>query len=213
MEGQFASHAPNSWSINWLLNQIQNQRILKTIAYQPQLRPELPCVTASKDYFQQRDLFVRVDEILLESELELEFIRLSMEQRGFDLDLHSAKQIDRFSRTSVLALRSNIARHIIKEEHRDFCIRVPDSAILAWFLQIGRVEGVKAFAKSTSDRFAHWLDEPNLHAINAKLIALLAGTETDTVSPIDLGLVENINFDDIFFDSTCLKAPIHFPVD
>jgi hypothetical protein len=96
-------------------------------------------------------------------------------------------------------------------EHRDFCVRIADSQLLQWFLLIGRVDGVKAFAKSTSDRFAHWLDEPNLRAINTRLVALLA--DTDTACPIDLGLKKNISFDDIYFDSTCLKAPIHFPVD
>lgn len=184
---------------------------MKTIPYQPQLRPELPFVVASKEYFQQRDLFVRIDELLLKSGLEQEFIKLSMTQRGFDPNEHSVKAIDRFSGSSVTALRSNIARLILKSEHRDFCVRLADSSLLQWFLLIGRVDGVTAFAKSTSDRFAHWLDEPNLQAINARLVALLAGT--DAGKPLDLGLAENISFDDLFFDSTCLKAPIHFPVD
>lgn len=184
---------------------------METIAYQPQLRPELPVVFASKDYFLQRDLLIRIDDILVTSHLEIDFIRLSMEQRGFDPDKATAKQVNRFSKQCVLALRSNIARHLLGMEHRDFCVRIADSNLLQWFLQIGRIEGVKAFAKSTSDRYAHWLDADNLHLINTRLTALLAGTELD--QPIDLGLAENIRFDDLFFDSTCLKAPIHFPVD
>ena len=51
-----------------------------------------------------------------------------------------------------------------------------------------------------------------LRAINTRLIALLAGTAHSS-GPIDLGLKSDIDFDDIYFDSTCLKAPIHFPVD
>lgn len=73
------------------------------------------------------------------------------------------------------------------------------------------MDGVKAFAKSTSDRFAHWLDEPKLRIINAQLTALLAGTGGITL--IDLGLEKPIDFSNIFFDSTRLKVPIHFPVD
>jgi len=184
---------------------------LQPIAYQPQLRPDLPVVFASKDYFLQRDLLIRIDEILVTSRLEIDFIRLSTKQREFDPDKATAKQLDRFNQQCILALRSNIARHLLGMEHRDFCVRIADSNLLQWFLQIGRVEGVKAFAKSTSDRHAHWLDEDNLHLINTRLTALLAGTGLD--QPIDLGLSENINFDDLFFDSTCLKAPIHFPVD
>lgn len=211
MESKFASHAPNLWSINWLTNQIKDHQIVKTIAHQPQLRPQLPSVSASKEYHQQRDLFIRIDEILTKSGLENDFIELSMKQRGFDPQERSIKQIDTFSKASVLALRSNIARHIIGMDHRDYCARIADSPLLQWFLQIGRVDGVKAFAKSTSDRFAHWLDEPNLRLINTRLTELLAGSSQDQA--IDLGLEENISFDDIYFDSTCLKAPIHFPVD
>ena len=184
---------------------------MEPIAYQPQLRPELPVVFASKDYFLQRDLLIRIDEILITSQLEIEFIRISMEQRGIDPDKITSKQIDRFSKRCVLALRSNIARHLLGMEHREFCIRIADSNLLQWFLQIGRVDGVKAFAKSTSDRYARWLDADNLHIFNTRLTALLAGTGLE--QPIDLGLAEAISFDDLFFDSTCLKAPIHFPVD
>lgn len=63
-------------------------------------------------------------------------------------------------------------------DHRDFCVRLTDSYVLQWFLQISGVEGGKAFAKSSSERFAHIID-----------------------------------FDDVCFDSICLKAPIHYPVD
>lgn len=182
------------------------------IAYQPHLRPALPQVEGPKEYRDERDLFIRLDEILATSGLEQEFIQLSMAQRGFDPGGKSAKRIETFSRYCVIALRSNIARQLKGMEHREFCIRLADSALLQWFLQIGRVDKVKAFAKSTSDRFAHWIDEAGLRAINAKLTGLLAG---DGASPgsCEFGLAAPVSFEDIYFDSTCLKAPIHFPVD
>jgi hypothetical protein len=79
-------------------------------------------------------------------------------------------------------------------------------------LQIGRVDKVNAYAKSSSDRFARWIDEAGLRSINNRLFALLAGTGVESI-PLDIGLAEPISFDDVYFDSTCLKAPIHFPVD
>jgi len=135
-----------------------------------------------------------------------------VDHQKFDLEKATPKRIDSFSRHCVLALRSNIARQIKGMDHRDFCVRLADRSMLQWFIQVGRVDGVKAFAKSTSDRFAHIIDEAGLRAINARLTALLAGVEQAT-GPIDLGLKKDISFDDIYFDSTCLKAPIHFPVD
>lgn len=185
---------------------------MPSITYQPFLRPVLPPVFGPKEYREERELFIRIDEILTTSGLEAEFIDLSMKHCEFDPREHEAKRIDSFNRGCVLALRSNIARHIKGMEHRDFCIRLADSTLLQWFLQIGRVDHVKAFAKSTSDRFAHRIDEAGLQAINHKLTALLAGTGPST-APLDLDLKTPISFDDIYFDSTCLKAPVHFPID
>jgi hypothetical protein len=183
-----------------------------SITYQPSLRPALPQVFGPKEYHQERQLFIRIDGILSTSGLEAEFIGLAMKHRGFDPRGHGAKRAETFSRGCVLALRCNIARHIKGMDHRDFCVRLADSPLLQWFLQIGRVDGVKAFAKSSSDRFARWIDEPGLRAINNKLVALLAGTDIAPPS-FDPGLKTPVSFDDIYFDSTCLKAPIHFPVD
>lgn len=182
---------------------------MKNITFQAQLRPALPLINGPKEYREQRALFIRLDELLHQSGLEHEFIKLSMEHRQIDLNEYSAKQAENISQACVLALRSNIARHITEMRHREFCIRLADSPLLQWFLQIGRVDGVKAFAKSTSSRFAHCIDEAGLQAINTKLITLL----NNDCSCVELGLEKSISFDDIYFDSTCLKAPIHFPVD
>jgi len=183
-----------------------------SITYQPHLRPALPQVRGPKEYREERELFIRLDEILTISGLEEEFISLSMDQHGFDPATLSAKRSAKFGATCTLALRTNIARQFKGLDHRDFCVRLADSPLLQWFLQIGRVEKVKSFAKSTSNRFAHWLDEDGMHRINAKLTALLAGSGTGS-AVLDLGLRTPVCFDDIYFDSTCLKAPIHFPVD
>lgn len=185
---------------------------MQSITYQSHLRPALPEIIGPKEYRQEREFFIRIDEILTHSGLESEFIELSMEQHGFDPESNSPTRLEAFSRHCILALRSNLARHIKSMDHRNFCIRITDSHLLQWFLQIGRIDGVKTFGKSTSDRFSRWLNEESLHAINRRLIALLAGTD-EGAAAIDLNLVEDINFDDIYFDSTCLKAPIHFPVD
>lgn len=189
---------------------------MESITYQPFLRPALTRIFGPKEYRDERQLFIRIDEILTTSGLEAEFIRLSMRHCGFKPEENGPKKIDSFNRRCVLAMRANIARHIKGMDHRDFCVRLADSNLLQWFLQIGRVDRVRAFAKSSSDRFSRWIDQPGLHAINNKLTALLAGTGGGTGEPnetLDLGLKDPVGFEHIYFDSTCLKAPIHFPVD
>ena len=125
--------------------------------------------------------------------------------------------MERFARISVPALRSNIARKLTGLAHRDFCARLADSPLLQWFLHVGGVDSVKAFSKSSSDRFGQWLREESLRLINEKFISPLAAAgpdESDAQAPsVTFGLPEPVGFDDVFFDSTCLKADIHFPID
>ena len=125
--------------------------------------------------------------------------------------------MERFARISVPALRSNIARKLTGLAHRDFCARLADSPLLQWFLHVGGVDSVKAFSKSSSDRFGQWLREESLRLINDKFISPLAAAgpdESDAQAPsVTFGLPEPVGFDDVFFDSTCLKADIHFPID
>ena len=185
---------------------------MPSFTYQPFLRPDLPQVFGPKEYREERALFIRIDEILIASGLEDEFITLAMEYHGLDLAKSSARQTENFCRNSVLALRSNIARHFKEMDHREFCTRLADSPLLQWFLQIGRVNKIKVFAKSSSDRFSRWIGEAELRSINNKLISLLAAPGTGA-DPAPFNLKTPVSFDDLFFDSTCLKAPIHFPVD
>ncbi len=187
---------------------------MSSFTYQPSLRPDLPQVFGPKEYREERELFIRIDEILSSSGLEGEFIKLAMQHHGLDCTKLSAKETENFCRNSVLALRTNIARHFKKMDHREFCTRLADSPLLQWFLQINRVDKVKAFAKSSSDRFSRWIGEDGLRKINNMLTALLAGSGSgsDTeLAPFELK--EPVSFNNIYFDSTCLKAPIHFPVD
>jgi len=183
---------------------------MNTISFQPDLRRELPLVEGPKEYREQRDLFLRLDKLLIQSGLECAFIEKSLAHRKIDLSKLSPKQIERLNEGCVLAFRSNIARQITGTNHREFCIRLADSSLLQWFLNVGKVDSIKAFAKSTSDRFAHCIDVASLQQLNSELIAQL---NTNCEGGVGTDLAEPISFSDIYFDSTCLKAPIHHPVD
>ena len=183
-------------------------RTMQIIDFQPELRPELPLVDGPKEYREQRSLFIRLDDLPGQTGLEREFLVLSPAHREIKLSECSAAQAQSLSKGCTLALRSNIARLVTGLNHRDFCIRLADSTLLQWFLQIGRVDGVSAFAKSSSDRFAHFIDAQSLQKLTAKLIGLLQGD-----AQADFGLEQTIDFESVFFDSTCLKAPVHHPVD
>ncbi len=192
-------------------------RTMATFTYQPTLRPALPLVYGPLDYREQRALFERIDGILSTSGLEQDFIDLALIDQKINTAATSAKRLERFARFSVLAFRSNIARILTGLAHRDFCARLADSSLLQWFLHVGQIDSIKTFSKSTSDRFGQWVSEESLRTINQKFTALLAATGEDNskfqTASAAFGLPEPISFDDIYFDSTCLKADIHFPTD
>jgi hypothetical protein len=125
------------------------------------------------DYCEQRAIFERIDAILGSSALEQDFIALAVRDHGIDIHAMSAGRLERVARWSVLALRTNIARDLTGLAHREFCVRLADSALLQWFLHVGELDAVKVFAKSTSDRFTRWVSEASLRLINGKLSALL----------------------------------------
>lgn len=190
---------------------------MRSFTYQPALRPALPCVYGPADYREQRALYEQIDAILTASGIEEEFIDIVFSERGIDVAGNRPEKIERLAIRSVQALRCNIARKLTGLDHRGFCARLADSPLLQWFLHVGAVDHVKVFAKSTSDRYEKWVSAEALKTINGKLVALLGspGSEDDgKPSPAEqLGLAEPVSYDDIYFDSTCLKCNIHFPVD
>jgi hypothetical protein len=183
------------------------------ITYQPALRPALPNIYGPLEYREERALYERIDLILRVSGLEQEFINLALGDQKIDPATTSPKQLEWFANFSVMALRANLARDLTGLAHREFCTRLADSTLLQWFLQIGQIDAIKTFAKSTSDRLARWVSEASLRRINERFTALLATGEPAAGAAVSFGLLEPFTFSEVFFDSTCLKANIHFPVD
>ena len=193
-------------------------RTVNIITYQPALRQALPNIYGPLEYREERAMYERVDHILCISGIEQEFVRIALTEKGIDPASVSAKRLERFANYSVLALRANIARGLTGMDHRDFCTRLADSPLLQWFLQIGEIDTIKVFAKSTSDRFSRWVGQTALRRINERFTALLCAAAPLTGLPgeapaMSFGLPAAIICDEVFFDSTCLKANIHFPVD
>jgi len=182
------------------------------IVYQPALRPALPCIYGSVDFHDYCDRLKVIDLMLVEGGVEGEFIRLAMAEAPAQWAEASATDLQRFARMSVLALRCNVARLLTGESFRDFAVRVAESSVLQWFLRIGEVDRVKVPAKSTLERFSKWVPVEKMRQVHRKLVSQATAPAGPT-APQPLGLTEAVDAAEVFFDSTCLKANIHFPVD
>lgn len=183
-----------------------------TIAYQSALRPALPCVYGPVEFQEFRAQLVAIDGLLVAGRLEESFVQLAVAENAAAWADATPPQLARFARTSVLALRCNIARKLTGLSFRDFAVRAAESSLLQWFLRIGEVERVKAPAKSTLERFDKWVTEETMSQVHLKLVGQAVQPASQT-APQALGLREAVDASEVFLDSTCLKAPIHFPTD
>ncbi len=187
---------------------------METLAFQHELRPELPNVYGTLDYRLFRDMLVKMDDILTNSGLEHDIVSKAVAQQNENNEteaqlLYSDLQSSFHYKTLRHALRCNLARHLTGESYRLFSMRLADSTLFQWFTGINAFGSRKAISKSSLERYEKQFDE----ACIAETICRWLSTLSDKSKARDTGLNQGINFKQPLMDSTCIKAHIHFPVD
>jgi len=194
------------------VNKTNTERTAPIVAYPPALRPALPCIYGPVEFREWRDQLVQIDRRLDEGGIETTFVQLARAENAVEWANAGAPQLGRFARQSALALRCNVARVLTGLSFRDFAVRAAESSLLQWFLRIGEVDRVQVPAKSTLERFSKMVSEETMTQIHLKLVTQ-AVTATPAGAPQPLSLREPVDASEVFFDRTCLKATLHFPVD
>ena len=184
---------------------------MNIITFQPELRPELPPVFASKDYREFRDRLTEMDLILAASGLENNFINKQIKRLEDEANTSfSARQAQKHGKTFRMALRYGILLSITGASFRKLSRQVADSLLFQWFTHTAFVDGVRPVSKSTLQRFEKFFPEEDL----ADFIHDLTGAVADPLMAKKLLYRETaLRFDEIFADTTCVKANIHHPVD
>jgi hypothetical protein len=216
-------------------------------SFQPDFRPPLPEIEASKDFLEKRALYETVDDMLRASRLDEHFVSLAVAKAARESaatkpeDIKEAaegKQDDTKSEYAVIVESGALNPKFLEHSFRAFrcgivhCLegkpalrklsnQLADSRLLQWFCSIERFGGIKAPSKSTLDRYFNIVDKEDIEILITELLQLASGTPPDDLmevserleGPSVLGLEEAIALDKIWFDGTCLKADIHFPVD
>lgn len=159
-----------------------------------------------------RDQLVTIDQMLVEGGIERAFLQLAQAENASAWEGASAKELQRFARTSALALRCNVARKLTGLAFRDFAVRAAESSVLQWFLRTAELDMVRTPSKSALERFDKWVGEETMTQVHLKLVSQAVRPASE-VAPQPLGLREPVDPSAVFFDSTCLKATLHFPTD
>jgi hypothetical protein len=179
------------------------------IAFQPKLSRLIPKVVNNKDYFEYQTLIERIDEILNVTGFDLEFAWKYIDTLGNQGRKElTQRQIERYTKYSITALRCMIIKNISQKGFRELSVSIGESSLLQWFCQIENINNtIKVPSKSALQRFTTVISEGELN----NLIRDLFEKTSSEDNPLDL--VDPFNSEDIYFDATCLKSNIHFPVD
>lgn len=185
------------------------------VAYQLPLRPALPCIYGPLEYREERELYERIDGILRTSGIEDEYVSAAFAESGCDWSSPTANAAGRFALYASTGLRCAVVRSITGLSLRGLTARAADSTTLAWFLRTAEIDCVKSPSKSTVHRLGEQVSAAALRRINERLIAA-------AIAPVEIsaegvsqpaGLETPAEADTMYFDATCLKAPIHLPTD
>jgi len=177
------------------------------IPFELPLPKVLPTIEGNVDYRTSRDQLVQINEMLVQSGLEDQFIEADLQrwvqgQKGVSAKAQQTRQLH-----SRRALRCNIARVLLKEGHRGFAARLADSPLLQFFCGISEVDRVKIPAKSSVQRYGAWCEEAEVRQLCGQLLQIGAH------QPDKLPLPEPVDLEKCFLDTTCVSANIHYPVD
>ena len=180
------------------------------IPFQQSLRPSLPTVEGNVDYRKFRDELLRIDQILLAGP-EQKFVAAATQQ-WLARSPSSQEEIPtalraRYQTHCRRALRSNIARTYLQEGYRDFAAHLADSPLLQRFCLVDQIDLIKVPAKSSLQRYAHWVDQKTLQETMAEIL------RQAHQQPEKLQLEQAVDLEACFLDTTCLQANIHYPVD
>lgn len=181
----------------------------RLLPIQQPLQPPLPTIEGNVDYQRLRAQLLRMDQLLIQSGIQEQFIAVTFEQwkarcKFKNIPAKAQRKIQIHARR---ALRCNIARTLLMEDFRGFAIRLADSPLLQHFCELSELDRVRVPSKSTLQRYSQWTDQTAVRSLVNQLIQQAHGHSKK------LRLRAPLDLEACFLDTTCIQANIHYPVD
>lgn len=180
---------------------------MSIITFQDELRPVLPTVFGAKDYREFRKTLKEADHILTATGIEHRVLTQKILERNSHLSIQRQQSLYRRFRQ---ALRYCILLGVTGLSYRILSVRVADSQLFQWFTYTDSIGPIRPLSKSAIERFEKlFSDEEISHLIDEINRAV---SEREGAEKL-LYRQSALRFDEIFADTTCVEANIHFPVD
>ncbi len=190
-------------------------------SFQPDFRPDLTPVNACANYAAYREQLETIDDILRRSGLDEIMVGQALEKRRESIpkDQERVCDLNRFLRHSLVAWRVRLLVPLLDSRGvRDVEKNLADSSLHQWFCHIGSFGTISSPSKSSIDRYKTWYEQDHLRQAFGILLRKAAAEQTHYDVVFEeavniLGFEMPSDLAEAWFDSTCLKPNIHFPVD
>ena len=201
----FTSFTRKTHVIFSLLNKKEERKHAQMkIHTQLQLRLPQPTIYGPKDYRIFREILSNIDRILTESGMEDKLMISYFEEKGInDPTKYQYEHLQRCFRCGLLKILCEL-------DYREFSVRLADSCLYQWFTGYNTLGISNTPSKSTLERYCKMFSPETLNHVSIELLKTISLPEQSTKL---LYREEPVLVKDVFADSTCLKANIHFPVD
>ena len=182
--------------------------------------PNLP-FRPNQNYVQFRKELETMDDILQRSGLDEFMLQQALEKRESEKSDPAAFQrgLEAFIKQARTAFRVSILRALKGcDPVRSLEISLADSELERWFCFIDNFDQVRSPSKSSIDRYKNMFGPDAPQKAFEMLLQKAASSPENYDSSIEsainiLGYETPPNLLEVWYDSTCLKLNIHFPVD
>ncbi|MCF6312135.1 MAG: hypothetical protein L3J39_06765 [Verrucomicrobiales bacterium] len=190
-------------------------------SFQTDFRPELLPVKGCVDYRRLHEQLQTIDDLLLRSGLDQIMISLALEERRKKISEADDRLCDlnKFLKHALIAWRTRLLIPFLDSSApRKVAKKLADSPLCQWFCFISNFEEINPPSKSTVARYKKAYTQEQLHQAFCLLLQQSAQNELAYDENLDacvnlLGFEVPSDLREAWFDSTCLKPNIHFPVD
>jgi hypothetical protein len=180
---------------------------MNSIAYQSEFRPALPTVFGPKDYREFRKILEEMDGILTKTGIEHRLISKKVAEQGNGL---SERQTQNLYRRYRSGFRYSLLLALTGYSYRELSIRSADSQLFCWFTFTEQLGAINPLSKSSLERYEKLFCEEELNQVIHDLNRAVADEKQVKALLYQEAVLK---MDQIFADTTCVKANIHFPVD
>ncbi|MDD2710318.1 MAG: hypothetical protein PHV34_20230 [Verrucomicrobiae bacterium] len=122
----------------------------------------------------------------------------------------SDQQLLKHQYRSREALRCEILRGHLGQTCRGLAMDLAHSALYQWFCHLGRVDQARIPGKSSLNEYSRWLSAGQMRQVINRLAQASADPE---IAIRKLGLIEEMDLQEVWVGTICVKSNIHFPVE